>query len=420
VDINTTIDLLQNPVAQQQFIESEQNIAEGRDAQFDHILAKEIALEPKVLKFPSQELPMAGNELPLDLTPSVTQEQSLEEVDIKPQLITDRHQQNDEKIEAPENVDLSSFLMTRFVIEPQSGPLQLQTAPTHKALQMGSLNVAADFSLASSPMILNESTIQINQMIASEQEDTMVASLPLEPLQEVHDEEPKLALNDKSATLAEYQAIKLISEVPQKTEVKTSDFIDALQIQLEQNAAKMPEIASNMFEFKSNEKVEVSIDTSEAPLAGLALTKEPLKQTMTLPNTGQFDENFSQIFEQKLMDNVNWMVRRNENATQIQIDPPELGKIEISIEQNDDKTDIRFYAQIDQTRQLIENTLDKLKLQFAQSGMELGQVDVNSGNQEAHSQDSRLKTPVYHVSHDEPTVNTIAHSATNQLIDLYI
>ncbi|MGE3319271.1 MAG: flagellar hook-length control protein FliK [Candidatus Berkiella sp.] len=413
MEINSAIDLTQELVVAQQFADSEENNTLSRDMQFEQILVKELVPEPEVLKIPSQDLPSNGNQLPLDLIPTVSTDEKSIEVVIQPTSINNSELLNEDKTDTPDNVDLSSFLMTRLIIDSPVTFAPLPVIPTHKAFQMEPLLTAADLSTKSSGDSLNDP-------IMPDQLSMVTTPIPLASIPENIDDEVKIRLNDKPAGMEEQQAIKLVQEHEEKPPVKASDFMEALQIQLAENSPKSLEMDSTILEFKPEQKDPVALERSEVPLDQLPMTKEPLKQTMSLPNTGRFDEQFAEIFEHRLMDNVNWMVRRNENATQIQIDPPELGKIEISIEQNDDKTDIRFYAQVDQTRQLIESTLDKLKFQFSQNGMELGQVDVNAGNQGAFSQDPKLKAPVYQAHLDEPMMQTMAQSATDQLLDLYI
>ncbi|MBN9286709.1 MAG: hypothetical protein BGO43_11100 [Gammaproteobacteria bacterium 39-13] len=101
----------------------------------------------------------------------------------------------------------------------------------------------------------------------------------------------------------------------------------------------------------------------------------------------------SKHFDQELSHKIQVMIKADENLAKVNIDPPELGSIEIKIRQEADKTHITFHTSLDQTRDLIESSIFKLRSQMSSQGLYLGDVNVSSG-QTGQEQRQMHKNPL--------------------------
>lgn len=415
MEINSVIDLSQNLIQNEQSFDLTEENPTFTEGEFQEILSQEITPQEQLLKIPSESLPVAGNELPLDVMPS-SQDNSLIELNIDQPLPLKNNEIEDKKEET------LPFVMTQLLMELPTKPLELH----HATERLTSSTILIEQGTKVLTMALNEPVIGTVQEQAT---TPMAAGIAIdfaisEPSKRESDRSKELnvILKGSANPIDETsQAIKLSSEKIQNPLDMQPIIPTELQNILAENEVQLVEMSPSLFENKLNFEVESAAEQRSMPLMNeLHAPKEPFKQSMAVTEANIGTSHFSDIFENKLLDNVTVMLRRNENVTQIQIDPPELGKIDITIEQNDDKTDIRFMTQVDQTKQLIENSLDRLKLQLAQNGIELGQVDVNSGNQEEPRELLKQTRFDFETSREEPVTTAPVLAQTNQLLDLYI
>lgn len=86
---------------------------------------------------------------------------------------------------------------------------------------------------------------------------------------------------------------------------------------------------------------------------------------------------------------VSWMVGNEESHAHLTLTPPQLGKVEVSITVNGDQTTAQFVAATPAARELIEQSLPRLREILEQSGINLGQTDVGTSGQPGSSGDGR-------------------------------
>lgn len=85
---------------------------------------------------------------------------------------------------------------------------------------------------------------------------------------------------------------------------------------------------------------------------------------------------------------VSWMVNNTESHAELTLTPPQLGKVEVSITVSGDQTSAQFVAATPAARELIEQSLPRLREILEQSGINLGQTDVGTSGQSAQSGDT--------------------------------
>ena len=82
-------------------------------------------------------------------------------------------------------------------------------------------------------------------------------------------------------------------------------------------------------------------------------------------------------WDQAMGERVVWMARSNIQQAQIQLNPRELGPIEIKISMQNDQTHVNFVAHHATTREAIEAALPRLREMLGEQGLNLGQADVS-------------------------------------------
>lgn len=82
-------------------------------------------------------------------------------------------------------------------------------------------------------------------------------------------------------------------------------------------------------------------------------------------------------WDQAMGERVVWMARSNIQHAQIQLNPRELGPIEIKISMQNDQTHVNFVAHHATTRDAMEAALPRLREMFSEQGLNLGQADVS-------------------------------------------
>lgn len=80
----------------------------------------------------------------------------------------------------------------------------------------------------------------------------------------------------------------------------------------------------------------------------------------------------------ELAHGILWMVGRNAGRAQFVLDPPELGRIEVSLTVSHDAASAVFVSSSSEVRDALQQALPRLREALAQAGIALGQADVNA------------------------------------------
>jgi flagellar hook-length control protein FliK len=84
--------------------------------------------------------------------------------------------------------------------------------------------------------------------------------------------------------------------------------------------------------------------------------------------------NWSQSFSEKIV----WLAKNDQQTAQININPPQLGPIQITLQINGDQASAVFASPHAEVRQAIENSLPQLKEMLSGAGINLGQANVGA------------------------------------------
>lgn len=89
----------------------------------------------------------------------------------------------------------------------------------------------------------------------------------------------------------------------------------------------------------------------------------------------------SPAWPEEVGNRVSWMAGQHESQAELTLTPPQLGKIEVSITVSGEQTSAQFVAATPAARELIEQSLPRLREILEQSGIHLGQTDVGTSGE---------------------------------------
>lgn len=84
-------------------------------------------------------------------------------------------------------------------------------------------------------------------------------------------------------------------------------------------------------------------------------------------------------WDQAISQKVVWMVGAAEQTATLSLNPPELGPLQVVINVQNDKADATFISSNPEVRQALQDGMANLREKMAESGIQLGQANVNSG-----------------------------------------
>ncbi|MBK7461690.1 MAG: flagellar hook-length control protein FliK [Betaproteobacteria bacterium] len=122
-------------------------------------------------------------------------------------------------------------------------------------------------------------------------------------------------------------------------------------------------------------------ETSNASLSSLASSNLAIKQPREGLSTDQSgihthlrENSWSQQFGEKIV----WLAKNDQQSAQININPPELGPVQITLNLSGGEAKVTFASPHMEVRQAIENSLPQLKEMLLTAGINLGQTNVGA------------------------------------------
>ncbi len=258
--------------------------------------------------------------------------------------ITEQHQAEEEMV-IPDNLSLSGLLP----LPPQPPPASLSPC--------------------------NEETIATARTkpiyLADQPESTSDSGLPhnILPLPVTKDEKPTL-----SAEVAG------ISELSTPAAHQTAEF-----------AAPTSEI-DNILPYQNRQveptKSETSFESMLATVQAshLQRSNEPPATTRPSPPVLMNTPLNQAGWNNEIADKLVWMVGRQEQRAELVINPPQFGRIEITLSISNDQTTALFFSANPAVRETLESALPHLRDILADSGITLGQAQVGAESQQNKAQ----------------------------------
>lgn len=119
---------------------------------------------------------------------------------------------------------------------------------------------------------------------------------------------------------------------------------------------------------------------NQGPQANLSTgTPEPVRLSVNAP------VEQSSRWASEMGDRLAWVARNGMSSATLQVNPPQLGPIEVRIQMSGDQAAVSFAAVQPQTREAIQQALPALASSFAAQGLSLGQTSVGRDNQPQQS-----------------------------------
>ncbi len=94
-------------------------------------------------------------------------------------------------------------------------------------------------------------------------------------------------------------------------------------------------------------------------------------------------QEWSEAFNSRILVLANQRIQ----TASIQLDPPELGPLDVRIQMNNDKANVIFTSQHGVVREAVEQALPRLREMLQESGLQLADVDVSDQSKDQQSQD---------------------------------
>ncbi len=202
-------------------------------------------------------------------------------------------------------------------------------------------------------------------------------------------------LGSQSASVMGIRAQSILGVNLQDPDQETEfEIMDELDMELDSFLSAKDETAELPIKVKTRNTAE--------PLA-FSVSSESRVQPMSLTTSGQSSEPRMSLTPQinvqslqpravmtaeqladRMQQRVMLMVGQKLQQAFIRLDPPELGKLEIQIQKQDERVQLVVVAQTPQARELIEQNLPRLKELLAQQGMDLTDFDARDSEQQQH------------------------------------
>lgn len=89
---------------------------------------------------------------------------------------------------------------------------------------------------------------------------------------------------------------------------------------------------------------------------------------------------------QEVGDKLSWMVTKQESSATLVLNPPHMGRVEVSVTINGDQASASFVSANPAVREALENAIPRLKEVLADAGVQLGQAQVGAESRGDSSQ----------------------------------
>ena len=244
------------------------------------------------------------------------------------------------------------------------------------------------------------------------------------------------ASNGRSAapSLSEQRATATRFASPEPALAATTAPVSESDAQYEQIAAELEDATATRASASSASTVGTEL-RSETPPSNV----NPLTQAVAQANAAQHREAQAVAMEQQplsmrqggwseaVVERVMWLSSQNLKSAEIQLDPAELGRLEVRISLNQEQTQVSFASPHAGVRDALEGQLQRLREMFNQQGMNLMDVNVSDqslarGERQADEGDGRRGIAA--LGDDAPDLEevTVASTALDSgrgLVDFY-
>jgi len=129
-------------------------------------------------------------------------------------------------------------------------------------------------------------------------------------------------------------------------------------------------------------------------------------------------------WDQAIGQKVAWMVGSGEQSATLTLNPPDLGPLQVVIHVHNDQADTTFISDNSDVRRALQDGLSNLKDMLSQSGINLGQANINSSQQQEQqarqsSRDSSSSNQNGFTTTEADAKPTLVTRVSNGLVDTF-
>ena len=194
----------------------------------------------------------------------------------------------------------------------------------------------------------------------------------------------------------------------QLTELKANN---SLKVSNAVNAAAFSQrvLASDLASDTTNKDISINnISTNQRTTQVDTVNLVELKAPVSSPDWGP-----------ALNQRVTWMIANSLQNASITVNPPNLGPLEINIQTDQNKTNVQFIVSSSEVRQAIQDAIPSLSKMLENSGLQLGQADINSRSHSQNRENAKTETQIKNIE----AISNQVESASIQgqgLINTYV
>lgn len=160
--------------------------------------------------------------------------------------------------------------------------------------------------------------------------------------------------------------------------------------ELQEFKAETPQISAPRMEEGHESPVKFADALAQANQVAVAAV-QPQQQVHTAQAAAAMDVRGNQIpvpfgqpgWNQAVGQKVVWMAAGGEQTASLTLNPPDLGPVQVIIHIHNNQADTTFLSDQADVRRALEDGMDNLRQMMSESGLQLGQANVRSGQQEA-------------------------------------
>lgn len=157
-----------------------------------------------------------------------------------------------------------------------------------------------------------------------------------------------------------------------------------------------------------------------------------LQTAQVMQNTKEVSATAEQVLQQPvniarndaakaLFDRTNMLLNLNLKEAEIRLDPPELGSMQIRIRSDAEQAQINFVVQSQQAKEMLEQSMGRLKEMLAEQGINLGESSVSEQGQNEQQMAEQSSSPLGDElsADDSVELSEQIHSKQQDGIDFY-
>ncbi|MEQ1766316.1 MAG: flagellar hook-length control protein FliK [Methylotenera sp.] len=343
-------------------------------------------------------------------------------IDARQQVEKERTTLNSDILIDP-NAQLNSSFDSRLKLTEETGDFAKQEVTLSNApdVSLPVVNALAQ----TLPLVTTVANTSVEEHISSDVRAEMQRNLGAE----IRDTALSHALQGKSTYLAEQDATR--SELADEKQTQ-SNWLEAML----PNVAKAPagdDAATKVMQNGIKESAikattisenAISANVQATPQIKMAEVSQQLASSNVI-NTYPGKTGWDQAISQKIV----WMVGAQEQSATLTLNPPDMGPLQVVIHVHNDHADTTFISDNAEVRQALQDGMANLRDKLNESGIQLGQANVNSGGQmqqqfQQSAQKSATRTVAANNSQtsqtDNLSVTRPAVRVANGLVDTFV